>query len=524
MSAGPAALTVLGPSPSSSTSPARRGGRAEPADEGKGVDFSTALASQCDVASATDAPVAQADTASGDSQSSPRHAHRREEDRASPPGDTGAIPGAVPLPAQSQALPVRNPGAAEPARGDAVTATVDGAVNPGTGPAVAAGSADGRAAPAATTVSPLTTATDGAATMGVARTSEAVPGASADAPAVDRSGDDANDAVARREIRLAARERAGAAALTPTTTPIATAAPEVAATALVAAPVRGAIAPVAGRSAAAPARVATTASSSPARSAAATVTDPRITERPWAPVSAGAPNAGVEAEAGAGRRSSEASVSSDAPLQVTVLEPGSAERNQAAISLAAAQAQPALLHAATARADAVFSADPAASTVHERIATPLTSPEFAGALAVKVDRMLQGGTHHAQLEITPPDMGLIKVQLTLQGTDARVEFVAASAQTRQVLEDALPALSDRLQQSGLNLAGADVSTGQQYRPDSQAAWQAAGNSGSGGEGSRPRARDELARGSVSGISRAKGDLRAARAVRPTAAGGLDLYA
>jgi flagellar hook-length control protein FliK len=87
---------------------------------------------------------------------------------------------------------------------------------------------------------------------------------------------------------------------------------------------------------------------------------------------------------------------------------------------------------------------------------PVGSHEFAPALGSQLSVMVRNGVEHAQLKLNPAEMGPIEVRISLDGTQAQVDFSAANAATRQALQEAVPALASALRESGLTLSGGGV--------------------------------------------------------------------
>ena len=100
-------------------------------------------------------------------------------------------------------------------------------------------------------------------------------------------------------------------------------------------------------------------------------------------------------------------------------------------------------------------ADTAAPTQAE-VKAPVGSHEFAPALGSQLSVMVRDGIDHAQLKLNPAEMGPIEVRISLDGTQAQVDFSAAHAATRQALQDAVPALASALRENGLTLTGGGV--------------------------------------------------------------------
>lgn len=128
-----------------------------------------------------------------------------------------------------------------------------------------------------------------------------------------------------------------------------------------------------------------------------------------------------------------------------------------------------------------------AAALHEaRIATAVTDPGFAPALGATLTLLARDGVEQARLNLHPAEMGPITVQISVDGTAARVDFHAEVAATRAALEAALPALASALQDAGLSLSGGGVfqasASAQSGPPSSQA------QAGGGGQGSQDQPR------------------------------------
>jgi hypothetical protein len=120
----------------------------------------------------------------------------------------------------------------------------------------------------------------------------------------------------------------------------------------------------------------------------------------------------------------------------------------------------------------------AAPAVDVRLATPPDEPGFAQALGVQVSILARDGIQRAELHLNPSDMGPVSVLINVDGTQARVDFGADVAATRQAIESGLPALASALQACGLTLHGGGVSQHSAGRRDTDAP---AGNAGATGE-------------------------------------------
>lgn len=95
-----------------------------------------------------------------------------------------------------------------------------------------------------------------------------------------------------------------------------------------------------------------------------------------------------------------------------------------------------------------------------RLDVPAVAPD-AGLttemrVAEQVSYYVGRGAQSAELEVEGIDERPIHVSIDLQGQEARIEFRAEQAQTRQVLQDAMPHLREMLEREGLTLAGMSV--------------------------------------------------------------------
>lgn len=148
--------------------------------------------------------------------------------------------------------------------------------------------------------------------------------------------------------------------------------------------------------------------------------------------------------------------------------------------------------------------------VNVPVTAPATAPEFRAALGIQVSRLAKDGVQHAQLHLNPADMGPISVRIALDGQQARVDFGADSAITRQIIEAGLPELASALREAGLTLSGGGVSQQARGRdPDS--------HDGSARAGQRPDSAPDASAVTAT-------DALAGRPLRRSLPGGVDVYA
>ncbi len=95
----------------------------------------------------------------------------------------------------------------------------------------------------------------------------------------------------------------------------------------------------------------------------------------------------------------------------------------------------------------------------------LNSEGFDDAIGARISWLADQKIGHAQIRITPHDLGQVDVKLQLNGDRVHATFTSAHADVRHALENSLPRLREMLGEQGLQLAHADV--GQQSNPQDQ---------------------------------------------------------
>lgn len=162
--------------------------------------------------------------------------------------------------------------------------------------------------------------------------------------------------------------------------------------------------------------------------------------------------------------------------------------------------------AATARAEKPLNVEPAAPLALAASATPeQTAPAFATpptaaavqphaaelhvgprvgvagfdeAFAARVSIAVRSGSETVSITLNPPELGPVRMQIEVNGSEARVHFAAEQPLTREAVTEALPRLREMLAAHGLNLAGSSVGTD---LPRREAPAQPAAHAGTGGE-------------------------------------------
>jgi len=102
------------------------------------------------------------------------------------------------------------------------------------------------------------------------------------------------------------------------------------------------------------------------------------------------------------------------------------------------------------------------------IAAPLASPHWGrelGQRLVTLTRHADGDTHSAELRLDPPELGPLRVTLTLSEGMAQAAFVSPHAHVRHSIEAALEQLQATLAQSGIELGHTSVSDQHEQNTD-----------------------------------------------------------
>jgi flagellar hook-length control protein FliK len=108
-----------------------------------------------------------------------------------------------------------------------------------------------------------------------------------------------------------------------------------------------------------------------------------------------------------------------------------------------------------------------ASGPRDSVPTPVHSPRWAEDFGARVAMMVRGGESTASLQLTPVDLGPVEINITVRDSQASIQFGAAQAETRALLEASIPRLREMLAAQGFNLMDASVSQGftRQAKPD-----------------------------------------------------------
>lgn len=99
-----------------------------------------------------------------------------------------------------------------------------------------------------------------------------------------------------------------------------------------------------------------------------------------------------------------------------------------------------------------------AAMAANEIPTPFGKPEWSQAVNQKVVWMVGKGEQSATLTLNPPDMGLLKVVIQVENDQVDTTFISDNPEVRQALQDGMQMLRDKMQDTGMQLGNAQVSS------------------------------------------------------------------
>ncbi|MDX3894111.1 flagellar hook-length control protein FliK [Pusillimonas sp.] len=142
-----------------------------------------------------------------------------------------------------------------------------------------------------------------------------------------------------------------------------------------------------------------------------------------------------------------------APVQTSIARDQAALQNTQAMPAVEAPA------AASAGASPFAQTGTASFPAASAIATPLHHADWNtdfGRRVIMLARDAHGGTQTAELRLDPPELGPLRISISLNDGMANAVFVSAHASVRQAVESALPQLSQQLAQAGISLGQTHV--------------------------------------------------------------------
>jgi flagellar hook-length control protein FliK len=129
---------------------------------------------------------------------------------------------------------------------------------------------------------------------------------------------------------------------------------------------------------------------------------------------------------------------------------------------------------------------PSAAAAGDKLAPQVGTTDWDSALGQKMVWMSNNGQQSATLTLNPRDLGPMQVTINVNKTQADATFIAANPEVKAALEAAMPKLREMMDQAGIQLGQANVSTGmpnQNQQAFNQPQPNGAGHGGGRGNGS-----------------------------------------
>ncbi len=91
---------------------------------------------------------------------------------------------------------------------------------------------------------------------------------------------------------------------------------------------------------------------------------------------------------------------------------------------------------------------------------PIDKPKWGDEFGSRMVWMSKEGIQNAQLRLTPGNLGTIDVKITIQNEQANISFVSQHGAVRDAIEATLPRLREMMQEAGVKMEQANVSSGE----------------------------------------------------------------
>ncbi len=137
---------------------------------------------------------------------------------------------------------------------------------------------------------------------------------------------------------------------------------------------------------------------------------------------------------------------------------------------------------------------------------PIDKPKWGQEFGSRLVWMSKEGIQNAQLRLTPAHLGTIEVKISIQNDQANISFMSQHGAVRDVIESSLPRLREMMQEAGVRLEQANVSSGdsnpntQQREADKSPAQFAVDDHSTGGDDEDMVAATEIPRENESVLS------------------------
>jgi flagellar hook-length control protein FliK len=150
--------------------------------------------------------------------------------------------------------------------------------------------------------------------------------------------------------------------------------------------------------------------------------------------------------------------------------------NRSASSEALPRAESLLAGASPMTGPPVGAAHAAPATPTVVLNTPFGQADWDQALGERIQWLASQKVQGAQVKLNPANLGPMEVRIQMQNDQASIQFTSHHAVVREALEAALPRLRDMFEASGVQLVNVDVSSGQSFAQQQQAAQDSFGQS------------------------------------------------
>lgn len=176
---------------------------------------------------------------------------------------------------------------------------------------------------------------------------------------------------------------------------------------------------------------------------------------------------------------------SDATAGALALASQTAARRADPAALRTGDAPTTLLADGTVARPSIVSPGAALTSAGELPPLVAQSRNFDQLLGERMLWMVNQRLQNAEIRLSPAHLGSIEVRLSMSGEQASVQFLAASAATRETLEASMPRLREMFAAAGLELRDSGVhdqqTTAHQERDGSRAPWAVADGDGESGD-------------------------------------------
>ena len=105
--------------------------------------------------------------------------------------------------------------------------------------------------------------------------------------------------------------------------------------------------------------------------------------------------------------------------------------------------------------------------VQMSIAKPVTEPDWGEKVMDRVRWMANATQQKAEIRLDPPDLGPLKVEVSIKNEHAQVTMTSHSSQVREILDQHLPRLREALESQGFQSVDAQTQDGQQQQNPEQ---------------------------------------------------------